>query len=423
MRPGAAGLYSGLDAGARSGHLLGMSTPPGPAVMRRVIMHLDMDAFFASVEQRDNPELQGLPVVVGGDHRGVVAAASYEARRYGIRSAMPMARARRLCPELVVVRGRMGRYSEVSARVMAVLRAASPLVEQVSVDEAYIDLSGTERIAGEPLAVARRLKAEVLAATGLTCSVGIAPNKFLAKIASDMDKPDGIFVIAPDDVARFLKDLPVGKIPGVGPKTVDYLKRYGVTTAGDVLERPLALWEKRMGDRGRGLYRRAQGIDESPVVPGHEAKSSSAEHTLHEDTADKAELARWLMAQAERVGRDLRKHGRKGRTVTLKYKYSDFTSHTKSRTLDRPTDVTDVIFETARELLAETRLERPLRLIGVGVSNFGAMERQLTLLPVEDDAREEERSRLDHALDAIRDKFGTGAVVRGRTFGLGKKRD
>lgn len=396
-------------------------TPP-PPIHPRVILHLDMDAFFASVEQHDNPALRGLPVAVGGEHRGVVSAASYEARRFGVRSAMPMTQARRLCPGLVVVRGRMGRYAEVSRQVMALLREASPLVEQVSVDEAYVDLTGTERLLGPPPEAGESLRARVLQATGLTCSVGIAPNKFLAKIASDVNKPDGMFVLRPQDVADFLRDLPVGRIPGVGPRTGEALARLGVRTAGDVLARGAEFWARRLGERGQELHARAQGLDSSPVVPYHAPKSSSAETTLDRDTTDKTLLARWLLAHAERVGRDLRRGGFKGRTVTLKIKYSDFSQHTRSRTLDEPTDVTALIFETGRALLRETRLERPVRLIGLGVSNFGHGQTQFSLLPAPEHDRAAELARLDRALDAIRDKFGRDAVARGLLFDPGKGR-
>lgn len=385
-------------------------------------MHVDMDAFFASVEQADNPELRGKPVAVGGGHRGVVSAASYEARTFGVRSAMPVARAKRLCPRLILVRGRMERYKEVSRQVMAVLRDVSPLVEQTSVDEAYVDLTGTRRIAGGPFEVAERVRADVRAATGLTCSVGLAPLKFLAKIASDRNKPDGVTIIHPHEVEAFLRELPVGEIPGVGPKAGESLRRLGVATAGDLLKRPREFWERRFGERGGALHDRARGVDPSPVEPGGEPKSSSAETTLHDDTADKAELARWLMAQAERVGADLRRYGLKGRTVTLKIKYEDFRSITRSTTLDEPTDATVAVFEAARGLLAALRLERRVRLIGVGVSNFGRVQSQLSLL--DDDAPPDPRTdgRLDAAMDAIRDRFGRDAVSRGLVFGLVRKK-
>lgn len=383
----------------------------------RWIMHVDMDAFFASVEQLDNPELRGRPVMVGGEHRGVVAAASYEARKFGVHSAMPVAQAKRLCPQGVLVRGRMARYKELSAQIMAVIRTFSPLVEQTSVDEAYVDLTGTERLHGSVEETAASIKDAVFEATGLTCSVGLAPVKFLAKIASDQNKPNGVTVIRPEAVRGFLDELPVGKIPGVGPKARETLKGWGVRTAGDMLARPREFWERRLGERGMALYDRACGVDPSEVVPGTAPKSSSAETTLAEDLTDKAELSRWLMAQAERVGADLRRHGLAGRTVTLKLKYSDFKSITRSRTLAESTDCTETIYETALELLKAERLERAVRLIGVGVSNFGTVQTQFSLLdrPAVDAP---ERKNLDKAIDAIRDKFGSGALSRGKVFGL-----
>lgn len=379
-------------------------------------MHVDMDAFFASVEQLDNPELRGRPVMVGGGHRGVVSAASYEARKYGVHSAMPVTQAMRLCPEGVMVPGRMARYKELSSRVMQVIHGFSPLVEQASVDEAYLDLTGMERIHGTVEITAASLKSGVLDATGLTCSVGLAPVKFLAKIASALNKPDGITVIRPEEVQGFLAVLPVGKIPGVGPKAKAMLGQWGVHTAGDVLKRSRAFWERRMGERGLALYDRALGDDPSLVVPYGAPKSSSAETTLDQDLSDKRELSRWLMLQAERVGRDLRRHGLRGRTVTLKLKYSDFKSITRSRTLPGATDCTDTIYEVARELLEAERLERSIRLIGVGVSNFGELARQLSLLgEVEEDPA---KRQLDSAIDAIQDKFGGQALSRGKVFEL-----
>jgi DNA polymerase-4 len=313
----------------------------------------------------------------------------------------------------------MHRYKEVSAVVMDILRTVSPLVEQVSVDEAYIDATGTERLFGEPAALAAYLKAEVHAATGLTCSVGVAPNKFLAKIASDMEKPNGVFILHEDDVAAFLETLPVRKIPGIGPKSQETLRRYGVSVAGDILKRPATFWEQRLGSMGRKLYARALGEDDSPVVPEHEPKSSSAENTLDDDTSDLAVLRQWLLVQAERVGADLRKHGLRGRTITLKIKFDNFTNRTRSRTLDDCMDSTSLIYETACELLAAERLPRKVRLIGVGVSNFRQPQRQLSLFEIESaEAAPDRAPRLDRALDAIRQRFGGGAVLRGDVLAL-----
>lgn len=375
----------------------------------RIILHLDMDAFFTSVEQADNPELLGKPVVIGQSLRGVASAASYEARRYGVRSAMPIVQARKLCPHAVFLPGRMSRYREVSGQVMDVMRGLCPVVEQASVDEAYADVSGTLRVLGAPEDLARRLKSEILERTGLTCSVGIAPNKFLAKIASDWDKPDGLTVIRPADVPAFLRDLPLGKIPGVGPRMLEELRNMGVTGIGDVLAKPREFWVQRLGRRGSFLHDRALGIDESPVVPHYEAQSCSAENTLERDTLDRELLQRRLLAQAERVGRELRAMDKKGLTVTLKIKFHDFTAITRSKTLHRPTDITAEIYQAARRLLAAEKLPKPVRLIGLGVSNFRAVQAALPLAEAPGRGRDR---LLDQAMDRIRDKFGSKIILR-----------
>ena len=382
----------------------------------RWILHLDMDAFFASVEQLDNPDLRGRPVIIGGAERGVVSTASYEARRFGVRSAMPMFEARRRCPQAVFIRGRMGRYQEKSREVMAVAARFSPLVEKASVDEAYLDATGLERIFGTAEHMARCLQSEIMNDTGLSCSLGLAPVKFLAKIASDMNKPAGLTVLAHADVPAFLQSLPVGKIPGVGKRMLDSLELLGVRFAADVRRFSREFWLERLGKAGDALYDRAGGVDARPVEPFTPPKSESAENTFARDTKDREELSAWLLRQSERVGASLRKQGLAGRTVTLKYKYADFSQHTKSRTLKQPTNLTRDIYETALALLDESKVERPLRLIGVGVSHFGEEERQFSLLP---DAGEESRKReaaLDATLDRLRDKFGNGAVVRGKLF-------
>ena len=382
-----------------------MATPD----RERVVAHLDMDAFFTSVEQADDPELRGKPVVIGQSLRGVASAASYEARKFGVHSAMPIVQARKLCPQAVFLPGRMSRYREVSRQVMNVIRSLCPVVEQASVDEAYADLSGTGRIFGPPENLALRLKAEILAATGLTCSVGIAPNKFLAKIASDWNKPDGLTRIRPEDVARFLRDLPLRKIPGVGQHFHEELRRMGVTTIPHVLAHSRAYWEETLGKRGQFLHDRASGIDDSPVVPFSQPKSCSAENTLDRDTLDRTLLERWLLIQAERIGRELRGIGKKGMTVTLKIKFHDFSLITRSTTLPAPTDITTEIFEAARELLNREKLTRPVRLIGTGVSNFRHVQ---ACLPLASDAQRKRSQKLDQAMDRIRDKFGNRSIVR-----------
>lgn len=386
------------------------------------ILHIDMDAFFASVEQLDNPALRGLPVAVGGSSdRGVISAASYEVRKYGVRSAMSVIKARQLCPDMVLVPGRMARYKEVSARVMGVLGEFSPLVEQASVDEAYMDGTGLERLFGPVEELGRRIKARMQARTGLTCSVGAAPIRFLAKIASDLDKPDGLAVIHPEDMDAFLLKLAVAKVPGVGKRMQETLRRFGVRTCGDVRRYPRDFWVQRLGKAGGVLFDRSHGIDPNGVCIDGGVKSTSAENTFEADTSDRGELRKWLLVQSERVGADLRRHGHRGRTVTLKVKFADFRQITRSRTLEARTDNTALIFETAWELLEQLELPRAVRLIGVGVSNFEARERQLSLLE-QAEGPQEATSGLDRAVDAVRGRFGKGALVRGGLMDF-RKRD
>jgi DNA polymerase-4 len=382
----------------------------------RFIAHIDMDAFFASVEQLDHPQWRGLPLAVGDGPRSVVSAASYEIRKFGVRSAMPVAQAKRLCPQGVFVPVRMWRYKEMSRRVMAVLQRFSPLVEQASVDEAYLDATGLERLFGPPEELALAIRAEVRRETELSCSVGIAPVRFLAKIASDYNKPDGQTIIRRQEMRAFLDHLPVQKIPGVGGRTLDILTGLGVRLAGEVLRHPQEFWRDRLGERGLWLFELAQGRDDRPVTPFTPPKSSSAENTFLRDTHDPATLRRWLLLQAERVGADLRAQGVRGRTVTLKATFADFRKLTRSRTLSEPVNDTRSIFETALDLLQELNPRQDLRLIGVGVSQFGERPRQLSLLEPEAAARP--RAALDNALDAVRGRFGKGAIVRGDLLGF-----
>ncbi|MDR3567954.1 MAG: DNA polymerase IV [Syntrophobacteraceae bacterium] len=382
--------------------------------MRRKIMHLDMDAFFASVEQADNPGLTGKPVIVGGEMRGVVCAASYEARRFGVHSAMPVFQAKRLCPHAVFLPVRMSRYKEASRAVMEILRGISPVVEQVSIDEAFVDLTGTERLHGAPHALCLRIKSLVRRTVSLSCSIGMAPNKFLAKVASDYKKPDGLMIIEQKEVEEFLRRLPVGKIPGVGKKTGEELRKLGVVYAADILKFPAGYWDSRLGKWGGALYARASGIDDSPVEPCSAPKSVSAEHTLARDTDNCFELKKVLLSQAEEVGRELRKIGFKARTVTLKIKMSDFKTITRSRTLPEPFDSTDTLFAVGRKLFADLGPAGKVRLIGIGASNFFSGPSQLRL---DLSGRDTPRSaRLDRALDRLRSRFTEDVVVRGPMF-------
>lgn len=383
-------------------------------------MHMDMDAFFASIEQLDNPQLRGRPVVVGGEHRGVVSTCSYEARRFGIRSAMPVAEARRRCPHAVYIRPRMQRYAEMSALVRETIARFSPRVEMASVDEAYLDATGLERLFGPVEAMGYSLKEAVKTATGgLTCSVGIAPVKFLAKIASEQRKPDGLFLLAPEAVPAFLAALPVTAVPGVGRHFAAELASMGVKNCADVSRYGADFWQRRYGKAGAVLWARAHGEDPREVVPWSAPKSESAEVTLDEDTLDRELLRTWLLRHAERVGASLRRQGLAGRTVTLKIKYADFRQITRQVTLDRRVCSTESIYEAACAILDRLELAGRVRLVGVGVSGFeaGAPE-QLSLMPEKAAAGEEEKKRdkLNMAVDALRSRYGTKAVVRGRLF-------
>ncbi len=341
----------------------------------RRILHVDMDAFFASVEQRDDPGLKGRPVAVGGDprRRGVVAAASYEARRFGVRSAMPMARALRLCPSLAIVPPRFARYKEVSSAVFALFRSVTPLVEPLSLDEAYLDV--TENAWGEALGVrvARRLKEEIRAATSLTASAGVAPNKFLAKIASGWRKPDGLTVIAPGSVEAFLSKLPVDALWGVGPVTAGRLAALGIHRLVDVREASDELLRGAVGSYAGTLRLLARGIDERPVVPDRPSKSCGAERTFDEDVATREGLEGPLAAMAARVAGWLERRGLYGRTVTLKLRYADFTTVTRSDTRLPAVRDAGEIRERAAALLSRTEAgTRAVRLLGVSVHSFSS---------------------------------------------------
>ncbi len=382
------------------------------------IIHVDMDAFYASVEQMDNPDLRGKPVAVGTDcTRGVLSAASYEARKFGVRSAMPSGMAKKLCPQLIFVPGHMSRYKEISQKIMGALQDFSPHVEQASIDEAYVDAAGLERLFGPIESICQKMQRAVFEVSGgLTCSVGAAPKKFLAKIASDIHKPHGIYVLHPEAITVFLQTLPVQKIPGVGKKFMAELQKLGVRHAGDVGRFPEEFWQRRFGKGGTQLWHRAHGEDEGKVTPYTEPKSESSEVTFHEDTLDRAFLQKNLLAQAERVGTSLRKQGLSGRTITLKVKFSDFTQITRSRTLPHSTHGTQCIFTTACELLENEALPQKVRLIGLGVSGFHGGAEQGLLMPSSPQKDMEKQKNLDCALDSLRQKFGHKAVVRGRLF-------
>jgi nucleotidyltransferase/DNA polymerase involved in DNA repair len=375
----------------------------------RIILHVDMDAFYASVEQRDDPKLKGRPVIVGADPkegrgRGVVAACSYEARKFGVRSALPISQAWKLCPKGAFVPVRMDRYVEVSKQVMDVLHRFTNLVEPLSIDEAFLDVSGSTALFGAPEQIARAIKKQIREATGLCASVGVAPNKFVAKIASDLKKPDGLVIVKQAEVEDFLRDLPISKLWGVGPKTEERMHELGIRTIGDLRAKP-------QGPQGAHLHELAYGRDNRPVVPDWEARSISNETTFEEDTADRELMLRTIRRLSESVGRRLRVDDLRARCITLKFRYEGFETYTRQMTLDRPTQSDDEIVRSAVSLFEQFPLDRKVRLLGVGSSDLtrGAQEpSQLGLFekPATNDA-------LDRTVDAIRTKFGNDSVRRG----------
>ena len=380
-----------------------------------MILHIDMDAFYASVEQLDNPWLKGKCVMVGGtSNRGVVSASSYEARRFGVRSAMPIFQARQKCPDGVFVPPRMERYKEMSKKIMAILREFSPQVEVVSIDEAYMDISGGQRMLGDPEMVAMDIKNEIKKNLSLTCSVGVAPGKFLAKVASDMDKPDGLTIIRPQQVHQFIENLPVQKVPGVGKKTIVQLESIGVKTLGDVKKFPDKILLDRLGKFGQRLIALASGQDHSTVTPWSPHKSISSECTLGEDTLDKKLLHKHLLKQSEEVARQLRKAGFKARTITIKLKHADFKQFTRSKTIDTPTRSSETIFRHAAGLLDKYQLTQKIRLIGVGTSGFKSAG-QPVQLDLFDRVKECDQTweKVDRTVETITKKFGRDAIKRG----------
>ncbi len=377
-----------------------------------MIIHIDMDAFYAAVEQLDRPELLGLPVIVGGrSNRGVVTTASYEARRFGVRSAMPLFQALQRCPQAVVMPVRMWRYKEVSGSMMAILAEFSPLIEQVSIDEAYIDIDGMEGLFGDPLSIARTIQNKIRASLHLSCSMGIAPLKFLAKIASDMKKPGGLTLIPPDRVMPFIHELPIERVPGVGPATLVRLKSLGLKTLGDVNRFDEKRLHEKIGKFAFRLTALAHGVDDAAVVPDRPVKSISAENTFDENSDDLNVLKRYMLMHAERVGRELRMAGLIARTLTLKIKFNDFHQITRSATLEKPNQSSEKFYAEAVRLLLDVRLTMPVRLIGIGVS--GLLPKAT---PVQQDLfhngslQTAKWEKLDHTMDSIAAKFGTEMI-------------
>lgn len=387
--------------------------------MSRTILHIDMDAFFAAVEQNDHPEWRGKPVVVGADPqggrgRGVVSTCSYEARRFGIRSAMPISKAWQLNPDAIFVHPRGRRYAGVSKQVMAILANFSPQVEQLSIDEAFLDISSTQKLFGGAEATAWRIKAEIRTETHLTASVGVAPNKFVAKIASDLRKPDGLVIVPDGSVSTFLAPLEIARLWGCGPKTVPVLNAMGIFTIGDLATRTQEELVDRLGQAGIHFWRLAHGLDERPVHDEHVAKSMSRESTFMNDCDDEAELRKTLLGLVDDLAYDMRQHGLRGRTITLKIRLSDFSTFTRSHTLDAATDASAELYRQACALFDSfPRKGRRVRLLGVAASQLQGEEAQLDLFA----GGEVRRDRVDDVMDDVRKKFGVKAIHRASLLG------
>jgi DNA polymerase-4 len=382
-----------------------------------MILHIDMDAFYASVEERDNPALVGKPVIVGGtpEGRGVVAAANYAARRFGVHSAMASARARQLCPQAVVIKPRIDYYAAVSREIRDIFEQFTPLVEPLSLDEAFLDATGSESIFGPSAEIGRQIKQRIRAELRLVASVGVAPNKFVAKIASDLRKPDGFCVVEPGEVQPFLDPLPVGRLWGVGKVTGQVFERIAIRTIGQLRQMPLNTLNELFGSAGEHYWQLAHGIDHRQVVPDREAKSISNETTFAQDISDKEVLRSWLVDLVEQVARRLRRHDLKGRVVELKVRFADFKTISRSMTLPEPTNLTQELLSAGTELLAKRLPPRhlPVRLLGFGVQKLDASGRSQQQLF---DQPERARNRqLDRVTDEIAAKFGKSAIHRGLT--------
>jgi len=371
-----------------------------------------MDAFYPAVEVLDKPELKGKPVIVGGTKkRGVVSSASYEARRFGVHSAQPIATAIRLCPDGIFMPVRMSRYKEISEQVFAIFHSFTPLVEPLSIDEAFLDLTGAERLMGQTEVIARKIKETILKKTGLTVSAGVASSKFVAKIASDIDKPDGLTVVQPDRVRSFLDPLPVKKMWGVGKVTQQALARLSVKTFKDLRQIPVEILEKKFGERGTVMHLLSMGIDERDVEPGREPKSIGHEQTFMKDILNPDQARKEILSLANRIALRMRRDEVRGSTVSLKVKYSDFTQIIRAATLPEPTDDSMEIYSTACRLLKKTAVgKRPVRLLGISLSQLSFREGEKQLMLFDQDKGYQKRKNLNTALDSICDKFGEKSI-------------
>ena len=378
----------------------------------RAILHIDMDAFYASVEERDRPELKGTPLIVGGTGgRGVVAAASYAVRRYGVHSAMPMREALRRCPDAVVVHPRMARYKEISDQVFAIFHEFTPLVEGLSLDEAFLDVTASRQLLGGAEAIGAEIRRRIAGRTGLTASVGIAPNKLLAKIASDLNKPDGMCSIHAGNLREILDPLPIHKLFGVGQKSLPTVLAAGIRTFGDARTAGDEVLWRAFGKHGHAMRDRASGLDDRPVEPDREEKSISAEETFDQDIREPKALKAQLVHLADRTASRLRAHNLLAGTVNVKIRRGDFTTYTRQRALEPPTQDTATLSTAAEALLAAWLASQPnaaVRLLGVGVSDLQA-QRQSDMFS---EALPDPGARLDSAVDGIRDRFGAALLTR-----------
>lgn len=387
------------------------------ALMARYIVHVDMDAFFASIEQRDNPSYRKKPVIVGADPkmgkgRGVVSASSYEARSFGIHSAMPISIAYKKCPNAVFLPVDMQKYACVSRKIFNILERFTPEIEVVSIDEAFLDITHSKHLFGGTVQTCLKIKELIRSETSLTASIGLAPNKMTAKIASDLKKPDGLVIVEEKDLLKFLHPLAVEKLWGVGQKTKDILKGMGITTIGDVARGDVNNLVSTFGINGRHIWELANGIDPRDVETAENVKSVSNEYTFEEDESDKNEILDTLMALSEKVSGRLRSSSFKGKTITLKIRFSDFKTHTRSGTSQTPTNFTDDIYKTACKKLEEFDLKaRKVRLIGVGVSNLCSSLCQNDLF-VDQPEKPGKKERLHRAFDSIVERFGEGSLKR-----------
>ncbi|MFC1952123.1 DNA polymerase IV [Chloroflexota bacterium] len=384
--------------------------------MARQIVHIDLDAFFVSVEQVLNPELNGKPVVVGGrpDRRGVVASASYEARAFGLYAGMPLSTASRLCPQATFIEGSFPKYRDASRKFMAFLADFSPFLEPLGLDEAYLDVTGFESIHGSIHQMAVAIKQQIKDELGICASVGIARCKVVAKVASELSKPDGLLEVAAGEEAAFLAPLPIAKLPGIGKQTERKLKGLGINTIGKLSITPPKALKSHFGASGGLLHRLASGIDDRKVEPPGEAKSISRETTFGKDTKDRSFLKATLRYLGEMVGTDLRQRGKQAKCITLKLRYADFTTITRSHTLKQTADTDQTIFDTGENLLKKALAQdkQPVRLIGIGVSSLSEPGKQLDML----DLSSQRLEQLNRAIDRIRKKYGFTAIQTGRTL-------